>query len=411
MTERVGLVSRLNPESGEIIPLADLRNIVATDMETGLLGLVHHPDFSTEPFVYLVYTFESGDTLLERLSRFEYIDGNLQNELFLLDSLPSAIRHCGSRIVVSQDDKIFMTIGDARVPLLSQDSTGFVGKVLRINLDGSIPDDNPYPDSYVYSYGHRNSQGLVFGPNGFLYASEHGEFRSDELNIIEPKRNYGWPYVEGICDSLYEQVFCDSLNIKEPIHHWDTCQAVNDLVFYENMQIPEWEGKLLMATLGGVFGVPGVFVLTLDEDGLSVIDEKRYFSDYGRIRDVCVNPNTGAIYFATNGFVYPGEGPNSIIEYKRKIISSTEKIGRNPNELIQVFPNVINRGDEVRLQFNFDYKPYYFDIYSNDGKVMDSQKITSPEERISTLGWSSGMYFVRLRSNSGHSIYKKIIVQ
>jgi len=411
MTERIGKVSRINPESGEIFPLVDLQNQVANDEENGLLGLVHHPGFPEDPFVYLVYTYEYEGSLLERLSRFEYLNQQLVNETFLIDSLPTAQRHSGSRLIISEDNKIFMTLGDGEEKMDAQDSTILAGKVLRINLDGSIPADNPYDDSYVYSYGHRNGQGLVLGPTGILYASEHGSFKWDEINIIEPKRNYGWPLVQGFCDTFDEQPICAALNIKEPIYQWEFCPAVNDMVFYQNDEISEWKGKMLMATLGGNFGTPGVYVLTLSEDGLSVVNEKRYFKDYGRVRDICINPNNGAIYFATNGPFYPGFGPNSIVEYKFKLITNVDELSQDNEDLIRVKPNVVSAGGIVEVHFNFSYQSYHFDIYAQDGRIVQSKKINTETEMLSTEGWSSGIYVLRLRSKMGHSIFRKIVVQ
>ena len=98
---------------------------------------------------------------------------------------------------IGPDGKLYATVGDATQPSLAQDVTTLEGKILRINLDGSIPNDNPFPQSYIYSYGHRNPQGLAWSTDGTMYASEHGNAANDEINIIEKGKNYGWPLIEG----------------------------------------------------------------------------------------------------------------------------------------------------------------------------------------------------------------------
>jgi len=114
-------------------------------------------------------------------------------------------------------------------------------KILRLNVDGSVPADNPDNTSLVYSWGHRNAQGLCLGPNGLIYSSEHGQNSNDEFNIIEEGRNYGWPEVEGFCDQSGELDACAELDVKEPLQTWSPCIAVNGIEYYNHPAIPEWQ--------------------------------------------------------------------------------------------------------------------------------------------------------------------------
>ena len=135
------------------------------------------------------------------------------NEEVLL-SLPAAGIHNGSRLLVLPDNTLLMSTGDkGDGGSSSQNFNSLNGKILRLNLDGSIPADNPTAGSYVYSMGHRNPQGLAMGPNGLIYSSEHGQSNNDEVNIIQPGRNYGWPNVEGVCNTSSENSFCVANNV------------------------------------------------------------------------------------------------------------------------------------------------------------------------------------------------------
>ncbi len=120
-----------------------------------------------------------------------------REESLLLDNIPSGTYHHGGRLKIGSDGKLYVTTGDASAPDIAQDLDSLGGKILRMNLDGSIPNDNPYPNSYVYSYGHRNPQGITWSSDGTLYSSEHGSRANDEVNLIEAGQNYGWPIIEG----------------------------------------------------------------------------------------------------------------------------------------------------------------------------------------------------------------------
>ena len=240
ITERNGNISRLNPDTGEKFDVFTVNN-VSQEQESGLLGMAFHPDFESTPLVYLVYTYTNGNQLLERLVHFTYTNNTLSNETVLVDQIPANRIHNGSRLLITPDRHLFMTTGDAGNTSLSQNMNTLAGKILRLNLDGSIPSDNPFPNSYIYSLGHRNPQGLALHSNGFIYSSEHGPDTDDEINRIVSGVNYGWPAVRGIIDTPNEETFAATTTVTESIFNWTPTIAPSDLIYYNNDRIQEWK--------------------------------------------------------------------------------------------------------------------------------------------------------------------------
>jgi glucose/arabinose dehydrogenase len=183
-TEREGRVNRLNPATGEVTLVATIPDVATTTDFNGLLGMVLHPQFDTNPYVYVVYNyFAPSDTMLEKVVRFTYDGTTLISPVILLDSIIGKKNgnyiHNGSRLVISPDMKLFISTADANHRYeLPQNRNRVNGKILRINLDGSIPADNPFGNA-VWASGFRNPQGLVYATNGKLYNSMHGESTDD----------------------------------------------------------------------------------------------------------------------------------------------------------------------------------------------------------------------------------------
>jgi glucose/arabinose dehydrogenase len=181
-----------------------------------------------------------------------------------------------------------------RIKQGAQSTTALNGKVLRIRLDGRIPADNPFPDNPVWSWGHRNPQGLVVVGTK-LMAAEHGPDSDDEINVIEGGRNYGWPKVKGYCDEANEKEFCIANKVKEPLKTWTPTAAISGLDYYNSDAIPEWKNALLVATLKN----SRIYQLKLNATQTEVTGSDEFFKNkYGRIRDICVAPN-GTVYFCT----------------------------------------------------------------------------------------------------------------
>lgn len=406
ISERTGKILLLNPITGNLKTLYEFDVAGGSNAEPGLLGLTLHPDFENTPLVYVVYNYSSGGTK-ERIVSLEFDGESLSNETVLLENIPGASYHNGSRLLITDDLKILMTTGDKGDPADAQKlDDNLNGKVLRLNIDGSMPDDNPIPGTYIYSYGHRNAQGLCFGPNGEIYSSEHGPSHSDEVNLIQAGQNYGWPSVTGPCDTSSELSFCEENQTLDPIFAWtDYCIAPNDLVYYDHPAIPEFNNSLLVAILGGISArEPRISQLVLSENGETVIEERQYFSQYGRLRDICTNPNTGAIYFATNGLNYPGIGPNKIIEYANLAYNpeggDTDGTGIADNSaLLKLFPNPAK--NLLKLNIDESYIDQEILVYSYTGQRVHRQFIDASTLQIDLSTFSPGFYYLLVENDNG----------
>jgi len=307
MTERGGKISRVNPATGAVSSVLTITEVESTG-EGGLLGMVLHPDFASTPQVFVVYDYDNGSGYKEKVVRFDYNGTTLNNPFTIIDNISASNIHNGSRLAISPDLKLFITTGDASDPANAQNVSSKNGKILRVNLDGTIPADNPVAGNPYWTWGHRNPQGLVFA-NNKLYSSEHGPNNDDEINIIEKGRNYGWLNVQGFCDQTSEQGFCQSNNIKEPIKAWTPTIATCGLDYYNHDLIPQWKNSLLLATLKD----SRLYQLKLDDGFSNITTTNEYFTNkYGRMRDICISPG-GKVYICTsNG------GNDKIIEITKK---------------------------------------------------------------------------------------------
>ena len=228
VTERTGKrVVRIRPSDGMLRVLLQIDEVQQEGAQDGLLGMALHPQLlagKNQDFVYVAYSYDTAAGSRFKIRRYTYdaASDTLVMPFDLLSGLPASSDHDSGRLLVGPDDKLYYTIGDQggnqfelkcnpiraqELPTLaqvnSQDYQTYQGKILRMNLDGSIPDDNPAINgvrSHIFSFGHRNAQGLAFGSAGVLFASEQGPKSDDELNRIEAGKNYGWPYVAGFRD-------------------------------------------------------------------------------------------------------------------------------------------------------------------------------------------------------------------
>ncbi len=401
VTERRGRILRIDPTNGNTVTVLDYENeVLEESSEYGMLGMALHPDFPNTPVLYVVYCYLQGGNIRERLSSFRWNGTELGDETIIFNDIPGAGIHDGSRLLITTDNKILMTTGDRGNGDLSQNMQSLNGKILRMNLDGSLPDDNPVSGSYVYSYGHRNAQGLAYGPNGQIYSSEHGAQQWDEFNLIEANRNYGWPAVQGRCNTSSEIAFCDANNVREPLDEWAPCVAVNDIIYYDHPAIPEWQGKMLMAVLGGFVRAPRLSILTFNEDGTEVINEEQVLDNIGRVRDVAINPHTGSVYVATNGNFYPGSGPNRIIEFRNEAFMPNSVNTPNiPAQFIHVSPIPVSDQLQIQLSDNFIGRP--LEVHSFNGQQVLKTIITSARLEIPASDWAPGMYFLRASKDEG----------
>jgi glucose/arabinose dehydrogenase len=307
ITERGGKISRINPSTGTVTLLHTITEVVSNG-EGGLLGMVLHPDFATTPHVFVAYNYNSGG-YKEKIVRFTYTGSSLTSPVTIMDNIAASSIHNGCRLLITPDLKLFITTGDAANQSLPQNVSSVNGKTIRVNLDGTIPADNPVPGNSYWSFGHRNAQGLVYA-NNILYSSEHGPSNDDELNIIEKGRNYGWPNVEGFCNTSNEQSFCTANNVKEPVRNWTPTAAVCGLDYYNNDAIPQWKNSLLLVSLKNA----RLYQMKLGTGFQTITATNEYYTNtYGRMRDLCVSPS-GRVYICTSN----GGNSDKIIEIKKQ---------------------------------------------------------------------------------------------
>lgn len=289
VTERPGRVRVIR--AGQLLaePALTLADVAAVG-EGGLLGMALDPSFAENGALYLYYTYRAGSDLRNRVVRYVARGDALapESRQIVLDGIPGASTHDGGRIAFGPDGLLYVATGDAARRALAQDLRSLAGKILRIKADGSIPPDNPFLGSPVYSYGHRNPQGLAWQPGtGRLYSTEHGQTANDEVNLIQAGGNYGWPDAEG-----KEEL----PGLRSPVVVYANTVAPAGATFYTGA-IPQWRDSLIFGALRGThlhlirFG---------GKDSSEVAGETRLFQgELGRLREVAQGPD-GALYVTTS---------------------------------------------------------------------------------------------------------------
>ncbi len=272
-TEKVGRIRVI--DTGVLLKesLADLR--VADVTDGGLLGLALHPDFVKNHYLYVFYTYQEGDNLWNKVLRITESNNKLSGTQVILDKIPGAEFDDGGVIKFGPDKKLYIGTGDATNESAAQDLKSLAGKILRINDDGSIPSDNPIAGSPVFSYGHRNPQGLTWNNYGYLYETEQGPTKNDEINLIKSGQNYGWPDQE--CSGSREYVgalVCYNPSL-EP----------GGIVYYPSGKL-DLRNSLIMATLRGT----NLYELTIVNG--TITSQKIILDGLGRIRDVNMGPDS-----------------------------------------------------------------------------------------------------------------------
>ena len=317
VSEERGTLYRVNPETGDKHLILQLP---IGKRPEGLQSFIVHPDQDQYPYVYLHYKkFNEDSVRFNILARFTYQNDTLVDEKILLTDTAGR-GHTGSRLAFHGTDRILWATGDQAIKDHPQNLDNINGKILRMDLDGKVPDDNPFPNSLIYALGFRNMQGLTTTPDGVIYISEHGDATEDEVNLIQAGGNYGFPNIEGIVDNELERAFEKEHNTIPPLMAWTPTIAPADIDYYprKNSQIPEWDNALLLVMLKG----QGLRVLNLNDEGNEIIREEIFLEKlYGRIRALCVSP-AGDIYISTsnhdwNPMTEPAEKDDRILRIAR----------------------------------------------------------------------------------------------
>ena len=280
VTEKDGVIKVIQNNTLLESPLATLRG--ADVFDGGLLGIALHPNFSTNHYMYVFLTYEEDDNLWNKILKITESENKLQNAETILDKIPGSSFTNGGFMKFGPDEKLYVgtgTVSDASH--LPQDLDSLSGKILRLNDDGTIPIDNPFSNSPVYSLGHRNPQGMTWDDNGNLFVAEFGPEKNDEINLIQAGKNYGWPEEQCSGDKDFEDaLLC-----------YDPSIEPGGLLFYSGDSL-NFESSFIMASMRAA----NLYQLDFEE-GLS--SQKSILSGIGRVRDVVQGPD-GSLYVITS---------------------------------------------------------------------------------------------------------------
>ena len=475
ITERVGKkFVRVNKNTGAISTMIDLSaQVYQTAGQDGLLGFAIHPALyaniatTTNNYVYLAYTYNSGGRKL-RISRFTFNNATktLGSELMLLENMPASNDHNSGRMKIGPDMKIYYTFGDqgnnqfgnACNPILAQNLptsptnyNNYQGKILRINLDGTIPSDNPVlagVQSHVYTYGHRNPQGLVFAQNGTLYSSEHGAKVDDELNIIVPAKNYGWPLIAGYFDNMSYNYcnwstaspcnaasFSDDVcaagvtpvdeftsfpsgppsNFMPPIGTYNSTSAVvptggflgwptvapASIDIYEMNKIPNWGRSLLIPTLKK----GTIYRAKLTPDGTDIVGDtyEQFHSSNDRYRDIALDPDGVTFYAITDntGSTSGPSGSTSVTIVNPGVIVKIQYTG--PTVVSPPLANCQNLTTTLDTTGNVTILPSQINNNSTDDGTIVSYTLDKSTFNCSHVGIPQQVYLTVVDNQGGES--------
>lgn len=301
ITEKEGRIIHFeNGKKTEIKNVPDVYN----RGQGGLLDIVLHPDYSKNGWIYFTYASSEGQDKggHTALMRAKLKDNSLTEKQLLYKASPNSTRgqHFGSRIVFDDDNYVYFSIGDrGNRDVNPQDIKRDGGKIYRLHDDGRIPKDNPFSNEMnvkkaIYSYGHRNPQGMTLNPETReIWAHEHGPKGGDEINIIKPGKNYGWPIISygvNYSGTSFTDI-TEKEGMEQPLHYWDPSIAPSGMTFISSNKYKEWKGNLLVGSLKFQY-LDNCFI----KNG-KVVKEERLLDGLGRVRSVNQGPD---------GFIYVG---------------------------------------------------------------------------------------------------------
>jgi aldose sugar dehydrogenase len=293
-TERPGRVRVMEKGTLNPKPLLTLTDVESAG-EAGLMSVALHPQFSSNHFVYLSYAYTSGG-LRVRVVRYREAAEGLVDRKVIIEDLPAARAHAGCRIRFGSDGKLYVTTGDATNRNLAQQLNSLAGKTLRLNDDGTVPQDNPFVGRQdarpeIWSLGHRNAQGLDFQPGtNLMFQTEHGPSGfdgpggGDEVNIVEKGKNYGWPTIHHTETAA---------GLESPLLEYTPACAPGSGAFYRGSVLPQFKENFFFGCLRGER------VIRVVLDGRRVVSQENLLQNYGRIREVAEGPD-GYLYVSTS---------------------------------------------------------------------------------------------------------------
>ncbi len=320
VTERPGRLRILRGGSLDPDPIPGVPDVRVTVLG-GLLDVLLHPDYETNGIVYLSYSKDiDGENLTTAIARGRFDGATLEGveDIFVASTRSNSVVNFGGRMVFGPDGHLYMAVGDRWEQNRAQDTLDHGGKVIRLNDDGSVPDDNPFVGQAAYlpeiwSLGHRSPQGLAVHPEtGEIWENEHGPLGGDEINIVRPGRNYGWPIVSYGTGYDGTQITDTGLttraDLESPFMYWVPSIAISGMSFYTGDAFPEWRGNAFVGALmeGRVSWTGHIQRLTFNDAGLPIMREPIMAELRQRIRDVRPGPD-GLLYVLTD------ENPGAVL--------------------------------------------------------------------------------------------------
>lgn len=304
VTERVGRLRLIKQGTLVAKPIQGLPENIYVAGQGGLLDIALHPDYENNQLVYISFAGRDGRIAGTEVARGRFNGVALENveTIFVLDPKTNGKLHYGSRLVFAADGTLFITTGDRYDRLHdAQNPNNHLGTIIRINDDGSIPEDNPFVDHAsnkpeIYSYGHRNVQGIALRPSDqSIWSHEHGPRGGDEVNIIQAGINYGWPAITYGID-YSGAIISDKTHapgMQQPVVYWDPSIAPCGMTFYEGNEFPRWQGDLFVGAL------VQKHIRRLQMSGDKVVKQEVLLEGFARIRDVRTGPD-GYLYILTD---------------------------------------------------------------------------------------------------------------
>lgn len=293
VSERTGAIREVKNGSVTSQPLHTFSD-TARGGEIGLMGITLDPQYPSNKLLYACVGYRNDTGFADRVVQLRDNGDSLEELNVIIDNIPAASNHAGCELAFGPDGMLYISTGDATERTIAQDLNSLGGKILRIAADGSVPADNPFPNSAIYSYGHRNPQGFDWSADGILYEAEHGPSGNDgpgggdEINLIKPGANYGWPLVSH--NNTHE-------GTEAPLITYTPAQAPSSLIIYKGDVFPQFRDSALVAALRGQ-GILWVRFSPSDPETV-ISSEKVPEVSVGRVREVTVGPDE-YIYFTSS---------------------------------------------------------------------------------------------------------------